>query len=330
MWTAVMGSRLCSLLRRAVRFWARPIGPLALAAVGFSLMAGAGAASVVLSHRQAKPWFDARSVCFFRLGAAGMPQTPQELAAALSRGCRQSLILPDEDNTVMIDGATYPSINSLTIDLSDGRFRSAKKDKINVNNKIEQDLRVRHLEVRGQPLLLQHARLNMNLVADGAEVALERDLRGRPVMVLADARSGHLDFDVSIRDAEAILLRTARDAASRYGVTIEQMDIKVVPQTPRSLQAQVHVMTIVGFIPAGMIFKAHVTVDNAMNARLSGLTVDGDEALGPLIVGFLRPGLEKYNNQTRPLVSFPAGKVQLRDVAVRVDDSLHLTAAFGS
>ena len=68
-----------------------------------------------------------------------------------------------------------------------------------------------------------------------------------------------------------------------------------------------------------------------MNAKLTGLTCDGDEALGPLIVGLLRPALAKHNNETRPLVSFPAGgKLQLRDVGVRVDDSLHLTAAFGN
>jgi hypothetical protein len=67
-----------------------------------------------------------------------------------------------------------------------------------------------------------------------------------------------------------------------------------------------------------------------MNATITGISIDGDEALGPLIVGLLRPELTKHNNETRRLVAFPAGKLQLRDIAVRVDDSLHLTAAFGS
>lgn len=330
MWMAVMQSRVSTLLRGGGRFSRRRAGALVTAALAFLLITGIGAGPAPRPQRPSKPWFDARSICFFRLAAPAMPQTPQELAAALSRGCGQSMILPDADNAVAIDAAQYPAINSLTIDLSDGRFRSTKKDKINVNNKIEHDLRVRHLEVKGQPLLLQHSQVNMKLVADEAQVALERDMHGRPVMVLADARSGTLNFDVRVADAEAILLRTARDAASKYGISIERMSLKVVPETPRSVQAQVHVMTVVGFIPAGMIFRAHVTVDDGMNARLSGLTVDGDEALGPLIVNFLRPGLEQYNNVRRPLVGFPAGNVRLRDIAVRVDDSLHLTAAFGS
>jgi hypothetical protein len=321
MWMLAMRSNLRGFM---------PARALAIGVAGFLLIAGTGAAPAAKERRPVKAWFDAGNVCLFRLGASGIPATPHELAAALTRGCRQALILPDEDNTVAIDGNEFPSINSITIDLSDGRFRSTKKDKININNNVERNLLVRHVEVRAQPLLVHRAKLNVNLVADGAQVALERDRWGRPIMMLADARSGSLNFDVSMADAQAILLRTARDAASKYGITIERMDLKVVPETPRAVRAQVHVMTVVGFIPAGMTFKAHVTVDNAMNARLSGLTVDGDEALGPLIVGFLRPGLAKYNNEKRPLVSFPAGRVQLRDVAVRVDDSLHLTAAFGS
>ena len=96
------------------------------------------------------------------------------------------------------------------------------------------------------------------------------------------------------------------------------------------MQVSLYVATTVAFIPAGMLFRAHVTVSDAMTAQISGLTCDGDEALGPLIVGLLRPALAKYNGNTRPLVSFPAGKMKLHDVAVHVDDGLHLRAAFGT
>jgi len=71
-------------------------------------------------------------------------------------------------------------------------------------------------------------------------------------------------------------------------------------------------------------------VDDGMNAKISGLAIDGDEALGPLISTLLRPQLKKHNGETRPLVGFPAGKIQLKNVAVKVDDALHLDAAFGT
>ena len=43
-----------------------------------------------------------------------------------------------------------------------------------------------------------------------------------------------------------------------------------------------------------------------------------------------RPAQANYNGRTRPLLGFPAGKLQLRDVGLRVDDAVHLTASFGS
>jgi len=95
------------------------------------------------------------------------------------------------------------------------------------------------------------------------------------------------------------------------------------------LQATLYVGLRIALIPAGMLFRAHVSVDDKMNAKITGLTCDGDEALGPIIVGLLRPAIARYNNETRPLVSFPAGDMKLHDVGVAVDDSLHLHAEFG-
>jgi hypothetical protein len=172
--------------------------------------------------------------------------------------------------------------------------------------------------------------MNMRLTADTARIDLERDRRGKPIMFLAEAKSGTLTFDVSCADAESLVLHDAREMASHYGVTIESIKIRIFPETPRSIQASVYVDTKVAFIPAGMLFQAHITIDDAMNARISGLDCEGDEALGPLIVHFLRPNLARYNGKTHPLMSFPAEGMKLRDVAVRVDDSLHLTAAFGT
>ena len=260
-----------------------------------------------------------------------MPEDAHELAVALSEGWKQIVFPPDPDKAVFIDGGSYPSINTLRIDFSDALLRPApKKDKLDLNNRVEKNLDVQHLEVKGEPMLLRTARLNMRLVADGAQLDMERDRRGRPVMMLAEAKSGSLNFDVSRTDAEAIMLQNAREMAANSGVTIEKLHLTIVPETPRSLQVSLYVSTKVALIPAGMLFRAHVIVDDSMNARISGLSCDGDEALGPLIVHFLRPALARYNGRTRPLVSFPAGKMQLHDVAVRVDDGLHLTAAFGT
>lgn len=309
---------------------------LTVASAGLLLFMGAGALSPANPRRPAQPdrpkaWMDAKNMCVFSLGEGRMPQDPTELSVALREGWKQVIAVPDPDKAVLIQGGAYPALDTLRIDLSDSVLHPPKtKEKVELNNKVEENLQVQHLEVRGQPMLLERAKLNMRLTADDARIDMERDRRGRPVMLLAQAKAGTLSFDVSRTDAESLMLQNAREMASHFGVQVVSMQLRVIPQTPRSVQAELHVSTKVALIPAGMLFKAHVTVDDHMNARLSGLTCEGDEALGPLIVHFLRPALARYEGRVRPLVSFPAKDMQLHDVAVRVDDRLHLTAAFGS
>lgn len=301
------------------------------AGLWMALCAGASAAPKPGGADSQKAWVEAKNICIFRLGEGRMPEDAHELAVALEDGWKQIIFPPDPDKAVFIDGGSYPSINTLRIDFSDALLRPAiKKEKLDLNNHVEKNLEVQHLELKAEPMLLRSARLNLRLVAEGAQLDMERDRRGRPVMMLARAKSGSFNVDVSRADAEAIMLHDAREMAAKAGVSIEKLQLTIVPETPRELQVSLYISTKIALIPAGMLFKAHVIVDDTMNARISGLTCDGDEALGPLIVHFLRPALARYNGRTRPLVSFPADKMQLHDVAVRVDDGLHLTAAFGT
>lgn len=324
---AVRGLR--ARLRTLLQTDHRPAKALVIGSAGLLLVMGGGAAPARKPARKA--WFDAKSVCVFRLGEGrAMPRDGRQLSHALLAGWRLSIRLPDPDHAVTMTGGAYPSIGDLHINLSEGVLKPGHKNKIKLNNRVEKTLNVAHLEVSGQPLLLQKAKLNMSLVADAAKLELERDRRGRPVMMLADARNGSLSFDVRQADVQALLLKNAREMAGKYGVAVDSTKLVLTPESPRSIRASLHISTRIAFIPAGMLFKAHVVVDDAMNATITGLTCDGDEALGPLIVGLLRPALAPYNNQTRPLVSFPAGNLRLRDVAVQVDDSLHLKASFGT
>lgn len=335
------GSSALVASTRAIRGH-HPTRVLSLLAAGLLMTTGTGATRLpprtVPAKRPPAPekaWLEAKSVCVFRLGNGRMPEDSRELSVALNEGWKDAITLPDPGKAVVIEGGIYPSLGSLLINFSDGRLRPPdkerdKKDKIEVNNKVEKNLQVDHLEVRGTPMLLQSARLNMRLIADTAQIDMERDRRGRPVMMLSQAKSGTLNLDVSRADAESLMLLNAREMASPYGITVERMQFTVAPETPRSIQASLYVATKIAFIPAGMLFQCHVVIDDAMNAKITGLTCEGDEALGPLIVHFLRPALAKYNNKSHPLVSFPAQKMHLRDVSVHVDDGLHLRAEFGN
>ncbi len=278
-----------------------------------------------------KAWFDARGVCIFPLSPGALPTSREELNDSLVDAWRDALTLPDPTRVVLIQGGRYPAVDTLRIDLSDAKLPSnTNKEKVRPDGKPRGRLGVARFELVGQPLLCDDAKLNVSLSADRVRLDLEHDKTGRPILLLADAQAGTLKFDATPHDLERVVLSSARIAAAPYGVSIVSTNLKINAKTTHSVTAVLHVATRVGFIPAGMTFKAHVDIDDAMNAKLTDLKIDGDDILGPLIVGLLRPGLAKFEGKTRPLISFPSRDMHLHDVQITVDDKVHLNAAFGN
>jgi hypothetical protein len=183
----------------------------------------------------------------------------------------------------------------------------------------------------GQPLICDDAHISVTLTADDVRMDLEHDRRGRPIMLLNDADHGTLRFDATFADLDKIILARARKDASPYGVDVKDTRFQLTSDAAgRELTAKLRLQTTFCYIPAGMNFSAHVKVDDAMNAHLTNLKCDGDEVLGPIVVGMLRPFLAKYEGKTRPLIGFPTPDIHLRDVSVTADQSVHLAATFSS
>jgi hypothetical protein len=278
------------------------------------------------------PWFEAKNVCVFPLGNGPMPQTAEALSEAMERGWSRAISFPDPNAVVTVERAAFPSIGALRVNLSDGRFKTdaANAGEIELNNRVERVVRVGMLEIRADPLLVRDARMHLNVTVQGAKMVLERDRMGRPVMMLQDAGAGTLSLEVSVADLEALMLHDSRESLARFGVNVDDVRLNVVAETPRSVWVTLHMAMDVGFVPAGITFKVHLSVDDAMNATVTDMALDGDEVLGPLIALFMRPAIVKHNNETRQLVRFPGGKIKLRDVAYRAGESLRMDAAFGS
>jgi hypothetical protein len=313
--------------------WKQPVWVVGVAILLLAGGCGSHVAQVKAPPPMPKyPWFDAKNICVFRLGDGPMPQTADELSKAMERGWSRAISFPDPNAVVAVERAAFPSIGALRVNLSDGRFRTGAKnsEEIDLNNRVERVVRVGTLEVRADPLLVRSARMYLNVYVQGAKMALERDSTGRPVMMLQDAMAGTLSLEVSVADLEALMLRDSRESLARFGVNVDDVRLNVVAETPRSVQVTLHMAMDVGFVPAGITFKVHLSVDDAMNATVTDMTLEGDDVMGPLIALFMRPVLVKHNNETRQLVSFPAGKIRLRDVSFRTGDSLRMDAAFGS
>ena len=124
------------------------------------------------------------------------------------------------------------------------------------------------------------------------------------------------------------MLAMAQESAGKKGITVRKVELSLRSVTHRSIDAELYVHTLVGFLPAGMKFTARVDVDEQMNAKISNLTVDGDDLLGPLVTGLIRPAIKKFDGKTKPLIAFP-GELKLKDVQIRAGQRVTLDAVFG-
>jgi hypothetical protein len=278
-----------------------------------------------------RAWFDAKGVCVFPLAAGTMPASRQQLLDSLTSGWRHTLKFSQEDSIVSVEGTRYPALSALRMELGGGKMDLTKDNQgSKPTGRVEGQIFAREFELDGRPLLCDRAKMNLHFTASRARLDLQHDERGRPIMMLADAKQARLDFSATRTDLERILLVTMREGAKKYGVSIEKVSLKLDAESGRSVSLDLHLSTRVGFIPAGMRFRAHVDIDNAMNAKLSSLKCDGDEALGPLIVGLIRPGLAKFEGKSKPVFSFPTGQLKVHDVQIQTTDEIQVMATFGN
>ena len=281
-------------------------------------------------------WLNAKGICAFpleKLGTTELPRTGGQLAASMLGGWKGVFTFREPSGVVDVFGGRYPAVESLTVDLSGAVAnpdRKPSESKIPDPVPSAKSLSVEQFTMVAEPLVVHKAKVNMKVTGTDVRFDLQHDRTGRPILMLADAEAGTLHFDVTHGDLERLMLAKAREHAAKRGLGVRSLNFDLRSVGPRSLEADLHVSVLVGFLPAGIRFTARIDVDDRMNARISNLTCEGDEVLGPLIVGFIRPKLAPFEGKTRPLLAFPTGNIKLRDLQVRAENRIELTARFGS
>lgn len=311
----------------------RTVRLAALASVLLALVAGCAQKPRPRVVRPVKPWLRAQSLCIFPMSRSIAPETPQSLASSLERGWVERLDVPAGADLVRIDGTDdYPRLASMTIDLTGAAVPGRRKaKKLKPVGRPGGSLRVDHFELVADPLRVEKANLQVRLLASDARLELRRDKCGHPMLTLSGAEAGRVLMAVSRKDIDSLLLHSARQAAGKYGVAVDSTRLRLSVVDHRSLRVDLKVRVRVGaLLPAGLRVRARMDVDDQLNGRITRLTCDGDELLGPLISAFVRPALDKYEGKKRPLVGFVFGNMRLRDLKVDVRDGFQLEAQFGN
>jgi hypothetical protein len=280
-----------------------------------------------------KPWMRAQSLCIFPMSRSITAETPDKLASSMEKGWGERLNVPEGSDLVRMEGVDhFPRVESMTIDLSDVTVPTKRKEqRLKPVGKPEGSLHVENLEFVARPLLVEKARLLIGMTASDARLDVRRDKRGRPMLTLSGAQDGRITMEVSRKDIDDLLLESAREEAGKYGVAVDRIRLKLNVVDNRSLRVDLKADVRIGtLLPAGLRFRARMDVDDDLNGRITKLSCDGDQLLGPLISSIIDPQLNKYEGKKRPLVGFVYGKMKLRDLSINVDDGFKLDAGFGN
>ncbi|HET6249297.1 MAG TPA: hypothetical protein VFE47_16495 [Tepidisphaeraceae bacterium] len=275
----------------------------------------------------------------FQLGGSNFPKTREELVAAVTEGVRAILTLPPTKAVVTIEPSTGtstgagsdPNFARVSIDLTAARFMGDRlPPEPKGTGKTQPAGIATRFEIAGHPLYVRDAAVDLALTAGDARFNYDRDAAGRPILVLADAKNGTVAVRIRKNDLDALVLTAAREGAKQQGVQILEAQLALTQVNDRSVSADVRVKAKKMFMTATLNLRGKLAIDDALNARISGLSVSGEGVLGEMASAGIRPHVQALDGRTFPLTALPLGDVRIRDVRVQVGDTLIVTANFGS
>ncbi len=267
----------------------------------------------------------------FPLAGKSFPKSADELAGAIRDALAQVLTLGAKGDAVSADGGTYPSIKKLKVNLNDAQV-SAKDPppKPQPTGKREPGIEVGQLEVVGKPIKYEQNKLELELKASGVKFDFARDKKGQPLLVLADAKDGHVRAKMSKADIESLARAAAEMAAGSQGIKIEDLDLTLTSEGKRSLAAEVRVKAKKMMVSGIIHLTGKLDIDDELNATLSNIDARGEGMIGSMASGLVKSKLKPYEGKVFPLMTFSLGDVTLRDLKIDVKKDVQVTAEFRS
>lgn len=264
----------------------------------------------------------------FLLNATTLPATAEELAQAISESLRAVFGLTRDP--VEVRDLAYPHLAGIEISLDGAKLPAQPPALPSLSTEPEPALTVGSFKAGGRGLSAGPAALDFALTATGVELHQAKDRGGQVVLLLHAAAQGGVEASVSTSDLEALIAEVARSKAEAHGVNVESVELSLRSQSPRSLAAEVRLRAKKLFMSASIRVTGQLDLDDALNARISGLDCAGEGAMGGVACGLLKPHLEKLEGRQLPLASLPLGQVRLREVRLAVDERLSVNAEFGA
>jgi hypothetical protein len=266
----------------------------------------------------------------FPLAGKEYPSSSDELSEAIETALAEVFTIPGKKGAVSVSGGKFPSLKSVKIDL-DGASVSATEPppKPKPAGKRQEGIEVEKFELTGQPIEYENTKLNLKVSGSGLVFDFGRDKKGNPLLVLTDAEDGKVEAKITKEDIETLLTAAASMAAKQQGITIQDLDLDLKSDGPRSVAADVRVKAKKMMMSGVINITGKLDVDDDLNATISNLNCTGEGMIGSVAAGVVQKKIAPYDGMKAPLMAFSLGDVALRDLKITVKDSVQISAAFG-
>jgi hypothetical protein len=263
----------------------------------------------------------------FSLFTSAFPSSASDLERLLNESLQRIFVAESAPVTVL--DHSYPHLDAINVSLDGARLR-ADAPQPPILSAASPAFEVDQFSVHASPLFLGPAAVDLSLSARDVRLGQGKDSTDQIVLSLASAADGKIEISATQTDLEVLIAKLARDQASKQGITIDDVRLKLRQKSAQSVAAEVHLRAKKLFLSASIRVTGQLDLDDQLNLKVSGLNCTGDGGIATVACGILTPYLRKIEGREFPLMSLSVGQVRLRDVRVAVGDKLRATAEFGS
>ena len=262
------------------------------------------------------------------LHTADLPSSAADLQRVLNDALGRIFI--SEFNPVTVCDHSYPRLHGLDVLLDGAQLHPEPPRPPIITGEISPALEIDQLTVNASPLSVGPVALSLSLSATQVQLGRSKDSKEQIVLSLERAAEGNINISMRQSDLEALVTKLARSQASKQGITIDDVQLRLRQESAHSLAVEVRLRARKLFLAASLRVTGQLDLDDQLNLKISGLTCTGDGGIAGMACGILKPYLEKFDGREFPLMPLPLKGISLRDVRLTVDDNLTVTAEFGS
>lgn len=247
----------------------------------------------------------------FPVGGTEFPKDNATLLAALADGVRPLGVSAD---AVALDGS-FPSFEQISIELTGARFRRDHRPRPAPQETVV-GFETRRLEIRANPAHAETLPFHLDVRGSDCVFGFGRAADGAGAFALRSAAACTVEASAALADIEAAVRAAAGEAVAAQGASIHSVQIELESAGSRSLAFSAKVTARAVMFSATLTLKGRIDIDDAFNARLSGLACSGEGMMATLAATALRPRLAQWEGASAPLSRFiPRGLVP-EDIAL--------------